>query len=215
MEPLNEKRLFDELAGDLQPVRPLRRSVGAALTLAAFIVTILGVALFQGLGSGILHGDVAATFVVTNGLLLVLGIAAAMATVAMANPEVGSRYDGPKWAMAAAAFLPLAALAVGLHHGDGHASLAGTAIDWHCFIHGLLYSVLIAFVLAIWLYRGAPVSPARAGLYLGVAAGALGAVAYGMSCPLQTMNHLGIWHVLPVAVAGLLGRLLVPRLLHW
>jgi hypothetical protein len=29
------------------------------------------------------------------------------------------------------------------------------------------------------------------------------------------MNHLGIWHVLPVVLWGVLGRFAVPPLLRW
>lgn len=210
-----EDRLIASLTEDLRPVRPVRRAAGGALALAALVATVFVVAVLEGLGSGILQGRVSAIFLVTNGLLLVVGSASAAAVVAMANPAVGSRHDGPKWAMAALAVLPLAAIVTGLLNGAGPAVFIGYAIDWHCLATGLLCSVGMALALGFWLRRGAPVSAARAGPLLGVASGASGAFAYGMACPLQTMNHLGIWHVAPVAIAGLLGWMTVPRLLRW
>lgn len=215
MTPPVEDRLIASLTQDLRPVRPVRRAVGGALAFVALLVTVFVVALLEGLGSGVLQGRASAIFLVTNGLLLVLGSASAAAVVTMANPAVGSRHDGPKWAMAALAVLPFAAIVTGLLHRSDPADFIGSAIDWHCFGLGLLYSAIMALALGFWLRRGAPVSPQRAGLLLGIASGATGAFAYGLACPLQTMSHLGIWHVAPVAIAGLLGRFAVPRVLRW
>lgn len=57
--------------------------------------------------------------------------------------------------------------------------------------------------------------PNAPGFYTGVAAGALGSLAYGLSCPFDAIGHLGIWHVAPVAVSAALGRLGVPVLIRW
>ena len=47
------------------------------------------------------------------------------------------------------------------------------------------------------------------------AAGAIGTLLYGLSCPIDSVTHLGIWHVVPVAVAAVAGRLIVPRMIAW
>lgn len=49
----------------------------------------------------------------------------------------------------------------------------------------------------------------------GLAAGALGAAAYGLSCSLTGETHLGIWHVVPVFAMVLAGRFVVPHLVRW
>jgi hypothetical protein len=117
--------------------------------------------------------------------------------------------------MATVAILPLTAIVTAMAQGAGADPLFREHVDLHCVFYGSGYSVLVAATLLYWLRRGAPVSLERAGLYLGTAAGALGMFAYGLSCPLDSMSHLGIWHVLPVAGMALLGRLAVPRLLRW
>ena len=49
----------------------------------------------------------------------------------------------------------------------------------------------------------------------GLAAGALGSVAYGITCPLDDLAHVGLVHIVPVGIAALIGRLVVPPLIRW
>ena len=84
-----------------------------------------------------------------------------------------------------------------------------------CMILGSLTGLLVFAALAFWLRRGAPVSVQAAGLFAGIASGALGSFAFGLACPLDGMVHFGLWHVAPVAVCGILGRLVLPRLIRW
>jgi hypothetical protein len=79
----------------------------------------------------------------------------------------------------------------------------------------LLTSLVSGSAMVWWLRRGAPVSPQRAGLQTGLAAGALGTFAFGLSCDYDTVAHLGVWHVVPVVLATLAGRLIVPPLVRW
>jgi len=206
--------LIEQMADELTPVRSMKLRDGLALVALALLATVLLVALFEGLWSGILTGEASAFFMVTNGLLLVLGLASASSVLTMASPRVGGRHDGPKWAAAMVAVLPLAALLMLAARGG----LAEILADPHgiaCFTIALGASSLTAIALLFWLRRGAPVSLNSAGLHLGIAAGAFGSVAAGLACPIDTMAHLAIYHVAPVAAAGLIGRLLVPRLLRW
>ncbi|KHK90209.1 NrsF family protein [Novosphingobium malaysiense] len=204
--------LIDRIAADAVPVRPLQRGQGLALAGLAFMVTILAVLFLLGARHGLLHDGVSVFFVLVNGLLLLLGIACILAVVTMASPRVGSNHDGPKWAMAMVGVLPAAGVFAAYRPGAGPVvDLAGA----ECTVMGLAASLLVAGALFAWLRKGAPVSQRLAGLYLGTAAGAMGSVAYGLSCPVDTIVHLGIWHVAPVAIAGLVGRYVVARWLRW
>lgn len=147
-------------------------------------------------------------------LIALVGLASARAVVRMATPRVGVRQDGLRWLLAALAILPVTALLLAALEGavGGH----DHATDGlNCFIAGTASGVGVAAALIIWLRRGAPVAPSLAGFYTGLAAGALGSFAHGLSCPFDTIGHLGIWHVAPVAVSAALGRIAVPALIRW
>ena len=206
--------LIEQMASELQPVRPLKTSEGLLLVALATLVTVLLIELFDGLRAGILQGQASAFFLIANGLLLVLGIASATSVVTMASPRVGNRHDAPKWTMAMAAVLPIAAL-ITLAAQQSGADMLGDPYGITCLLAALGASSITGFALLFWLKRGAPVSLNAAGLHLGVAAGALGSAAYGLACPIDGIVHLGIFHVAPVIVAGLIGRLIVPRLVRW
>jgi hypothetical protein len=206
--------LIEQMASELQPVRPLKMRDGLLLVALAALATVLLVEVFVGLWAGVLQGQASAFFMIANGLLLVLGIASATSVVTMASPRVGNRHDAPKWTMAMAGVLPVAAL-ITLAAQQSEAELLGDSYGLHCTGAALVASILTASALLVWLRRGAPVSLNTAGLHLGVAAGALGSAAYGLACPLDGIVHLGIFHVAPVVIAGLVGRFAVPRLLRW
>lgn len=206
--------LIAQLADELEPVRPLRMRDGLALVMVATVLTIATIALWPGLWSGPAEGQAAAIFFIANGLIALVGFASVRTVVRMAAPRVGVRQDGLRWLLAALAILPVTALLlvalegpVGKHH---HAADGLT-----CFIAGTASGIGVAAALVFWLRRGAPVAPYVAGFYTGVAAGAVGSFTHGLSCPFDTIGHLGIWHVAPVAVSAALGRLSVPALIRW
>jgi hypothetical protein len=206
--------LIQQMADDLEPVRPLLMRDGILLVVAAVALTLLGVALLPGLWRGLWMGDASMFFVVTNGLLLVLGCAAASSVLQMANPRVGNQHDGPRWASLMVAVLPVAAIVSLLGHEHPMEPLTDTH-GFKCFGAAMLASLLTAVTLVLWLRRGAPVAPATAGMHLGIAATALGSASYGLACPLDGAVHLGVWHVAPVLLGALLGRFALPPLLRW
>lgn len=213
MRPPNDP-LIAQLAGELEPVRPMRPRRGLAWVAAATALTIITVALLQGLLQGAFTGEAAPVFYIANGLIALVGLASARAVVRMATPRVGARQDGARWVLAALAILPLTALLLiareGLSSGHWHAEEG-----LHCFLSGTVCGIAVGAVLVFWLRRGAPVAPHIAGLYTGVCAGAWGSFAFGLSCGFDTIGHLGIWHVAPVVVSAVIGRLCVPALIRW
>ena len=216
MDKNDARSTIAALVDDLEPVRAMRRRDGWLLLAMALGGAVALVALWYGLREGLMTGDVSPLFLITNGLLLLLGLATGTAVMLMASPQVGTRHDGPKWAMAMVALLPLAAVVVTLAQGTETSGLwFDENHDGYCLLRGIVLGVVVGAVQLLWLRRGAPVGLARAGLYLGTSAGALGSFAYGLACAQETMNHLGIWHVAPVAVCALIGRFAVPPLLRW
>lgn len=206
--------LIEEMAAELRPVKSLNMRDGLLMVAGAALLSAVGVELLAGLWRGIWNGEASSFFILTNGLLLVLGCAATTSVLRMASPRVGNQHEGPRWASLGVAVLPFAALMtlIGDEHGDaGLDTLHGMM----CMGSAMAASSLTAFVLFLWLRRGAVVAPATAGLHLGVASTALGSAAYGLACPLDGAVHLGLWHVLPVVLGAVIGRYLMAPLLRW
>ena len=206
--------LLDDLAADLAPVQPIRLWQGIALLALSAIATVALVELIDGLWRGIAAGRASDMFFIANGMFALVGAAATFAVLKMASPHVGNRHDGARWATAMIVLLPLTAvLTLGLI-----GALNQMASDMHglsCFVAGTAFSLLTGGALVAWLRRGAPVSLKSAGLYTGIAAGSIGTFAYGLSCPIDTVAHLASWHVLPIIVSAIAGRLIVPTLVRW
>jgi hypothetical protein len=203
------------LVDDLVPVRPLRQRRGMGWAMAAMAAGAVGLISLTSLRADFARGQPDALGLLSTGLFLVLALASAWAVVDMARPQVGSRREGWIWTALMAALLPLSALALmGLNQLNGASS--GLLMDGTtCLKYGLIWGLLTAGVLVLWLRRGAPAQPARAGLLIGVAAGSAGSFAVSLYCPHSELIHIGVWHGLTVVLAGLVGRLAIPPLVRW
>ena len=90
-----------------------------------------------------------------------------------------------------------------------------TSHELKCVAMGLALGLLTATVLVWWLRRGAPSSAERAGWLVGLSSGSTGLFAFALHCPFDNFYHVGLWHMLPVVIGGLLGRQIVPPLIRW
>ena len=211
----NTDTLIETLAQDLAPVRPLRRwqgMTGVVLGMAAGALLLLG--LF-GIRTDLLAPRPDPIGLVSAGVSLVLALASVWAAIDSARPAVGARRDGWAWSLVAAGVLPLGALfliVTALLHG-GSSPLRDNGRD--CITFGLFAGLFTAATLTAWLRRGAPVRLGQAGMLTGLAAGSAGIFAVSLYCPHTDMVHIGIWHGLAIAIAAVLGRLIVPSLLRW
>ncbi|MXO97214.1 DUF1109 family protein [Erythrobacter aquimaris] len=206
--------LIDDLAGDLAPVKPIRLTHGIALVALSAVATVVLVELLDGLWHGIVSGQASGVFFIANGMLGMVGAAAALAVLRMASPRVGNTHDGARWSSAMLALLPLTALLM-LGAGGLVSALSHDAYGLDCFLAGAAFGLVTATTLVLWLRRGAPVSLNAAGTYTGIAAGAIGSFAYGLACPIDTIDHLGMWHIAPVGLMALVGRFAIPPLVRW
>lgn len=206
-------RLIAELVGDLRPVRVLRARVGAAAA-AAGVAVALAIALFGfGMRPDLAAGHPDPMFLVSSGLYLILGIAAASTVVAMGRPQVGNRHGGWRWAAATTAALPVSALVIALFGADAHP--VGTMAGLGCAVAGSTIGLGVAAALTLWLRRSAPTSPERAGLLTGIASGSFGIFAYAFHCTHDDLIHIGLWHALAIVLSAMLGRIAIPRLIRW
>jgi hypothetical protein len=212
--PKKPNPLVAELAADLEPVRPLKLAHGALIILAAAAVSIALVELTEGLWRGMFDSRVSPFYFITNGMLGLLGAASAMAVVRMAKPQVGNSHEGARWSLGMLLLLPVTALIIVASQGT-FAEVVSDPYGLDCFVSGSAFGLITAAALTLWLRRGAPVSLNAAGLFTGVAAGAIGALTYGLACPIDHAGHLGIWHVAPVLLSAVAGRFAIPPLVRW
>lgn len=202
------------LADQLEPVRSFAPRDGFAMLGLASLAAVAVVHLTKGVWLDGLDGSASPFFWVANGLILVLGLAAAATVIHMASPWVGNRHENPVWASAMVGVLPITVLINALSHGSGLVDLT----DEHalgCVTASMASAFGVGGALVLWLRRGAPVSLNLAGWFTGLAAGALGTAYYGVACSTDTIAHLGIWHVVPVLASAMIGRLVVPGLVRW
>ncbi|QUL37767.1 NrsF family protein [Erythrobacter sp. JK5] len=206
--------LIAALTDDLTPVVRVKPVQGATFVgLATLIAGVASIAYF-GFWTGMVSGEASGYFWIANGLLTVLGAASTAALVASALPRVGSRAESTVWAAAMIGVLPVAGLLSLLSTVTSRR--AGPVMwYWECSAYGLVAGLLVAGAAVHFLRRGAPVSLERAGWLTGIAAGSLGSLAYGITCPLDTVTHVGIVHIAPVAIGAILGRIAVPPLIRW
>ena len=211
----NTDRLIAGLVDELRPVRPLGHRRG--MTWAALAGT--GGAALMALGFGLRHdlvrGHPDPMFLISTGLFLVLALASAWAVIDMARPYVGTRREGWGWTALMAAVLPVSALALAVTDWLRGLQVTLDNDGMACLGLGSAVGLITAATLILWLRRGAPSNPKRAGLLTGVASGAAGIFAVSLYCPHSDLLHIGVWHGATVIVMGLTGRILLPRLLAW
>lgn len=213
--PQNTETLIAGLVSDLKPVEPLRLRRGMMWAMAALLAGVIATLMVIGIRADFRALQPEALALTSAGLFLVLALASAWSAVDMARPHVGMRREGWGWTALMAAVLPLAALVLlfGEWLSDDRATtdLGGGA----CMGCGLLLSLITGTALTLWLRRGAPPNPERAGLLVGVAAGAGGIFAVSLACSHNDLVHIGLVHGMTVVIAGIAGRLIVPRLIAW
>lgn len=207
--------LIADLVDDLRPVRPLRLSHGLSVATVGVGITLILVALLFGVRPDLAAGRFDPVFLLSSGLFLVLGIAASVTVIVMSRPQVGTDHGDWVWAAVMAALLPLTALVMGLADGPTAVAQSSPARGLGCLIMGSALGLITGGALTLWLRRGAPTSPERAGLLTGIAAGSIGIFAFSFHCPYSDIYHIGLWHSLVVVLSAAVGRAVVPGLVRW
>jgi hypothetical protein len=207
-----KKQGFDiaALVDELEPVKPLKWQNAVLLPLLLVLAGIGVVASMKGMRPDLLSGNPHPMFLLRSGMLLLLGGVCGTTLLAMASPGVGRQGNGWKTAVAAALLFPLAAAILAMT-GQRLETVSGLT----CLGFSLLTGSATAVPMVLWLRKGAPVSLERAGWLTGLAAGGLGAFAYGFHCPFNSIIYIGFWYSLAVALCAVIGRLVVPKLIRW
>lgn len=210
----NLENFIDTLAQEARPVRPRLGSHAAAGLVGVALLTLVAVASLLGLRSDIGALAPSPLVAISGGLLVLVAAAAGYAAIRSARPQVGAPPSGDRWTLSALLVLPVAALIGILADPSAAAGLSPTT-GFACLTIGIVAGLATLAFLSLWQRGGAPVQPERAAWLSGLAAGAVGALAVTIECPIDGLAHAGIWHVAAVPLSGLAARLLLPPLLRW
>jgi hypothetical protein len=208
------EKLIDQLTHELEPRRTVSPALGratiAGLTLLASAVLVA----LRGMRPDFVAGRPHSVPLISALVVLCAGAVVAIAITAMARPAVGAQRAGWQGAVAALLVLPGAAFVTAV--GSAAQRAAMIAGDGYvCLATGTIASIASIVVLALWLRRGAPTSATRASWLVGVAGGAIGALAIALVCPNDSIMHIGTWHAGIIGVAAVASRLTLPRFLRW
>jgi hypothetical protein len=72
-----------------------------------------------------------------------------------------------------------------------------------------------AAALFFWLRKQAPTRPVLAGMAAGILSGALAAMAYALTCPVDSAAFVATWYPVAIAACAGLGALVGKSLLRW
>jgi hypothetical protein len=215
---------IDDLVADLAPVNPLRIRDGMAMAVALTFFISVGISFYLGIRNGLAAGNFDTIFVARTGVLLLLGVISGYAAMSMARPSVDTKSrNGETLAIRSilllSALFPVFAI-IGLISDMPRSTVEAIAIidpsiGRDCLTLSTMSALAVGAGITMWLQRGAVVATERAGWLTGLASGGLGAAAYSLYCPINSVIYIGTWFTLAVAISAVAGRLIVPRLLRW
>lgn len=212
---MNTARLIEALSADVGPVRraPLAKTLSWVMVLGAVIAVCVMLATVgprPGLADAPVH-FLALKLFFTMSLAIIGGVVLFSAMHPGRDLRKLSRY----------LFLPLGV--VGLA-GVVALSLTPSAA-WGEMVLGTHWAMCVVciplfatlpFALLIWgLRRGAPTELERTGAIAGLVAGALGAAAYSLHCPDDSLPFVAIWYAGSILLCGVVGKSLGRALLRW
>ncbi|HVZ99401.1 MAG TPA: DUF1109 domain-containing protein [Caulobacterales bacterium] len=206
--------LIDLLARDVPPAeRPQWRRRLALTLLVGFAIALILTALSIGL-----RPDIG---VALGPVLLKAGFSALGAAVAL---PLAARLMRPGralgWRVAAVLiFFGVCALAaaialIGMAPEKRLAMWLGGGFPW-CLVLIPIFATPTAIGL-VWLVRGlAPTRLTLSGAAIGAVSGSIGALAYSMHCPIDSVPFVATWYAAAIALCAAIGAVLGSRLLRW
>lgn len=211
---MKTEALIDLLAADGPP----RRSYGRAALLAAGVAlagALTGLALTLGIRPDVLAALQTFRFPEKLAFAAALALAALLCLTRAGRPEARalSACAGLLMVAAVLGLMVLAELAI-VPAGDWRARMVGTnAAVCLVAIPALSLVPLAAFL--VFMRQAAPRSAPWAGAACGLAAGAVGALAYALHCPDDSPLFVAVWYLVAIGGVTLAGSLIGARLLRW
>lgn len=213
---MKTEHLIDLLSANVEPIDPYK------------LVRSLLIATFLGWGSASL------TCIVTLGvrpdvhasgglgfLLIKVGFAAVISILGLRLLLNHSRPGGEHYSRMLSAVFPFVALlALGAINlilvpasRWGHLVRGENLVQ--CILSIPIMAVLPFGAIVLAVRNAAPTNLLRTGALVGLVAGAIGAMAYALHCPNDSLPFVAFWYGGTIALCTLAGAALGPRLLRW
>ena len=191
-----------DLVDDLQPVGSLKTGRGLVLPFVLALIALVLISSQAGLRPDLLAGNPAEVFLLRTGILALLGgVTAHALSSRWLAPAVGKHSDRWQMALAGALLFPLAAMIV-MMTGDMGNAISKARYGVECLVMSGMGAFATAIPMVLWLRKGAPTSPERAGWLTGIASGGLGAFAYNFHCSFSDIVYTGVWYSLAVLMCA-------------
>lgn len=211
---MKTEQLIDMLARETEPAKPARPAPRLAVLLAVGLALAI-LALAMGLG---LRPDMRAAQLPV--LLKAMFAALAAATLLplalrLMRPggTLGWRVGAIIVFVGASALITIIAL-MGEPPERRMEAWTGGGFPWCLVLVPLLATPTAA--LLVWLTRAlAPTRLTMAGAAIGALSGGIGAMAYSMYCPVDSIAFVTTWYVVAIAICGGLGAVIGAKLLRW
>jgi hypothetical protein len=212
---VNTDQLIEKLAGELTPISRRLSPVQRAMLWSA--VALLCVAL--GLSQFGVRRDLGAAWYTTDLLLrLVLLASTAWLAVFTAFRLSVPGEDARAWSRLWPLTILLLLVAVGTSEvfyaaavGDAGAPLGG----WSCARKAAFTGTVPAVLAIVLILRASPLEPLWTAMLGVLAAGAAGALASDLHCPIRAPMHILLWHILPVASSAGVGLAVGSVVIGW
>ena len=206
--------LIDMLARGVEPAERPRWVRRFVLTL---VVGLAAAVLIVAIGIGVRPDLGAARMPVMMKAMFSAAVAAALLplTVQLMKPgrPLGWRIGAVLVFLGVCAIATIVAL-MGEAPEDRMQAWMGGGFPWCVVIVPILAAPTAAGLL--WLMRSfAPTRLTLAGAAIGALSGGIGAMAYAMYCPVDSMPFVTTWYVVAIALCAALGAVIGARLLRW
>lgn len=103
---------------------------------------------------------------------------------------------------------------MGENPGQRMRAWTGGDVPW-CLVFIPLLALPAALALGYVVKQFAPTHLTLTGAGIGAAAGGIGAMAYALHCPVDTMPFVATWYALAIALSAVIGAIFGARFLRW
>lgn len=209
---MDSTALIESLSDTLTPMKPMAHPFlrvlpwifcGAFYTLVCVLVI--------GVRPDIQDKIVSPYFVYEILMMTFVGLSASFASSYLCVPDM----RGVKW-LAALPLTALGAFFLWIFTRSLAEPVSMPHVHWvNCFNDGIVLGFIPAIAMVIFVRKGATTAPRMMALMNTLAVAALGFIGLRFTCPLDTIGHAVITHLIPFMVLGILTGVLARRLYRW